>query len=432
MKKYSGVLKKINLIILLLAFLNIFAWSVSHVLEGGKFFGPLTQPYKAFIHFYKTVKIVLADLHIVGVPPGVAKADSEFNEINNLTYDVFALSSYFNGKENQWNIELVNLRDDSVHHRWFLREKDFYKTDRQFPNAISDNPILMENRSLIVMCNLSNNIYMLDAASNVIWHNTDKEYHHSINLDAEGNIWVCASAKGFASFQEKDVEYRDDFITKISATTGKIIYEKSVSEMLIENGFINFVYTSGDIQDPLHINDIEPVLTDGKFWKTDDVLISLRHQSLIIHYRPQANKIIRLIYGEFLFQHDVDIISDSLISIFNNNLSITGTPVDSKEPLDPADMHAVLKSSQLVFYNYSDSSFYVKLQRQFEEEKMFTPTQGLHSYLSNGDVFVETTDNGKVYILNDQEILLKRYMYKPVNNLVDAATWIRIYENINF
>ena len=40
---------------------------------------------------------------------------------------------------------------------------------------------------------------------------------------------------------------------------------------------------------------------------------------LVILYRPSNNKIIKVIRG-FLNQHDVDIIDDRRISIYNNNL----------------------------------------------------------------------------------------------------------------
>ena len=49
-----------------------------------------------------------------------------------------------------------------------------------------------------------------------------------------------------------------------------------------------------------------------------------RHLSAIIHYRPSSNKVINYITGPFAQQHDVDIISDTEIT-----LSITTTFVDN-------------------------------------------------------------------------------------------------------
>ena len=41
---------------------------------------------------------------------------------------------------------------------------------------------------------------------------------------------------------------------------------------------------------------------------------------MIILYRPETNKIIKIIEGGFSQQHDVDILDDKTISIYNNNV----------------------------------------------------------------------------------------------------------------
>ena len=83
----------------------------------------------------------------------------------------------------------------------------------------------------------------------------------------------------------------------------------------------NFAYNTSlsNNFDPIHLNDIEPALFNSEYWKKGDVFISIRNQSAIIHYRPNTNKIINYITGPFAMQHDVDIISNKEISIFNSN-----------------------------------------------------------------------------------------------------------------
>ena len=71
--------------------------------------------------------------------------------------------------------------------------------------------------------------------------------------------------------------------------------------------------------DPIHLNDIQPVNFDGEFWKKGDVFLSLRHQSMVLLYRPSTNEIIWKGTGPFFHQHDVDILDNHRISIFNNN-----------------------------------------------------------------------------------------------------------------
>ena len=117
-------------------------------------------------------------------------------------------------------------------------------------------------------------------------------------------------------------DFKDDSVVKINSN-GKILFNKSVTEILIENKIfpeniaINS-YLSGE-KDPIHLNYIEPALADTEYWKQGDLFLSLRHQSSIVLNRPSTNKIIYYLTGPFSQQHDVDIISDKEISIFNNN-----------------------------------------------------------------------------------------------------------------
>ena len=67
--------------------------------------------------------------------------------------------------------------------------------------------------------------------------------------------------------------------------------------------------------DPIHLNDIQPVDFDGDYWKKGDVFLSIRNQSMIMLYRPSTNQIIWIGNGPYLHQHDVDIIDDHRIAI---------------------------------------------------------------------------------------------------------------------
>ena len=115
--------------------------------------------------------------------------------------------------------------------------------------------------------------------------------------------------------------YVDDGIVKLSPN-GEILFEKSVSQIFIDNGLEYLLFATGDwefTKDPIHLNDIQPIDKDGDFWKKGDVFLSLRSQSMVILYRPSINQIIWKLTGPFFHQHDVDILNDHTISVFNNN-----------------------------------------------------------------------------------------------------------------
>ena len=145
-------------------------------------------------------------------------------------------------------------------------------------------------------------------------------------MDYEGNFWVPVNyfpSRVDEKFVGSKVEnFLDDGLRKLTPK-GEILFDKSISNIFIENGLEYLLFANGKHTwntDPLHINDIEPVDFEGKYWKKGDVFLSLRHLSMIVLYRPSSNQIIHKINGPFFNQHDVDILNDSEISIFDNNL----------------------------------------------------------------------------------------------------------------
>lgn len=429
------VVKIISSMVLIIAFLSFFAHSVKHVINGGNRFGPLTKPFKEFIFFISTVEKVFNE--VTTLPETYAPIDSTFRQKNALNYNVYALNAHHQTTKNQWVYRLLNLRNDSIIHNWVLKKSDFFITDREFSNSVPFYSILLKDRSIITLLNESNNLFRLDKESNIIWHNTDKKFHHSLNLGDDGNIWACTADESLVRFSDNNlVKYEDNYITKIDPETGKIIYDKSVSEILIENGYINLLYGYGNSAvskgtDPLHLNDIEPVLFDGEYWKKGDLFLSLRHRSLIIQYRPISNRIIRLLHGPFLNQHDVDIISETQISLFNNNVPNMKSKISSEIKTNESKVLAHLKYSEILAYNFKDSTYQSLFQNHFQSENIFTATQGLHQILSNGDMFIECQNNGKIYILNKDNVLLKRYINEPKNGYVEMPHWVRIYEELD-
>ena len=116
-------------------------------------------------------------------------------------------------------------------------------------------------------------------------------------------------------------------------------YKKSIIEMLIENKKEMQKIIQILICDPIHLNDVEPVFLDSKYWKKGDLFLSIRSLSSIVHYRPSTNEILNYIIGPFAHQHDIDIVSDNEISIFNNNNFL----IDGKY-------------SEVLIYNFEDKN----------------------------------------------------------------------------
>lgn len=435
-------MKKITLFsiaVLILCALNLFAYTITYVNKGGSKLGVLTEPIKLFSNFPKTVIDVIKESFYSEI---FVQVDPEFEEIHRLSYDLFSLNASFTG-DREWLISLKNLKTDSVLHEWTLSEKFFNYTDRNFSRCEPISPILLRDGSVISTFNLSNNLYRVDSQSKLLWHNTDFLFHHALNPDAQGNVWVCGEeiVQHFVNSNGSVIKYKDNSIIQVDFKSGETIYHKSISEILFDNdmGYLIHGMENGNLfggNDPLHLNDIEPVLSDGQYWNKGDLFLSFRNRSMIIQYRPETNRVLRVIQGPFYNQHDVDIVSDSTISIFNNNSSsliassnrIDNSLTDSRT-IEKSSLHS---HSEVLIYNLSDSLFSNYCENKFKEERIFTLTEGLHHILDNGDMLVEEQNNGKIFLFNENELLLKKYYNNSVEDFVQRPHWVRIYENLSF
>ena len=431
MKKIIYLFSKIVVFVFLL---NIFAWCVFHVNGNGQKLGVLTKPLRDFSRFPELFFQVAQELI---KPERLVYVEENFEPVNTLEYDVFGLNASF--ENSGWLFKLRNLRNDSVLKTWFLDKHDYVSTGREFSHAEPRLPILLEDGSIIAHNDESYNLYRLDKNSNLLWHNTDYQYHHSINLDHQGNIWVCS--RDTIKFHANNIVYWDNYITNVDTKTGQLIMQKSLTEIFVENDLGYMLHAHSNIperfgNDPLHLNDIEPVLKDGKYWKKGDLFLSLRNRSLIVLYRPSTNTILHLMQGPFSNQHDVCIQNDSTISFFNNNT----TGLDRlKKPHkgEPALSHLLPDTtlniaSQVLTYCFSDSSYTKVYEDQFIANKAYTWSQGLHYILSNGDLFVEIQNFGKVFMFREGETVYRQYYNESNNGKIEPPHWVRLYENIDF
>ncbi len=419
--------------VLALTLLSVFAWSVLYVNDKGNKQNALGNAFKEFTLFPDLVLSVFSEIK---KPERLLAIDTSFDALNNLNYNLYALNASF--EASKWIIGLTNLKSDSSIYEWYFNEEDYNFTKREFSHAEPRMPILLSDTSIIVHNDESHNIYRLDANSNIVWHNTDHQFHHSINLDSAGNIWACTKERAF--LEEQDIKYWDNYLTKLDVQTGEVVYQKSLTKVFIENnmghvihGYNNLVPNKG--HDPLHLNEIEPVLKSGPFWNEGDLFISLRNRSMVFLYRPSTNKIMKVLQGPFFNQHDIDILSDSTISIFNNNasslVSARGNQKNSTVKNDLLPNAALNINAQVLVYNFNSSTYSSIYPEEFEKNNVYTRVQGLHHILQNGDLFVDCYQEGKVYIFKTDETVLRKYYNTPKDGLVENTHWVRIYENLD-
>ena len=209
----------------------------------------------------------------------------------------------------------------------------------------------------------------------------------------------------------KKINFSDDGIAKIN-DKGKTLFTKSITEMLIEHGYVNRIFSTQPFKEnPIHLNDIEPVLKDTPFFKKGDLFLSLRNLSMIILYRPQENKIIKILEGPFANQHDVDILNDEEISIFNNNVLYT---------------YQEKKELEILIYNFKTNSYKKKFQNTIDKYNINTPTHGLVDFLNDKSGIIDDKKNGRIFYVNAEGDLIWKFNNLNKKKELYEFWWVRL------
>jgi len=427
----------VYLILLLgIVFTIFFGALIRHELNGGKIFK------NNGLGWIPETALFLAE-----IPSNLKKVILSVND--NLIEDRFSHLSGFNGTPNSEEsylllsrydgdlqkgvVELVDLRTFEILHAWNPDIDAFNNLVEQIDEFESLNRDGNSKRSMLHHPKLTTGggllfgwqkpLRKIDACSNLVFQNTHDLFHHSIETDIDGNIWVPSHIYPQSLPIEKvgeDVQsFLDDGIVKLTSD-GEILFEKSVSQIFIENGLEYLLFSVGNEyfdKDPIHLNDIQPVNFDTDFWKKGDVFLSLRHQSMIVLYRPSTNKILWKFTGPIFHQHDVDILDNHRISIFNNN---------SK---DFVDGDVVDGHNEVIIYNFKTNKYSSYLKDSLSKNDVKTIGEGRSEILPNGDLFIEETNYGRTLYFNGDGSLRWSHVNRGSDNNVYRIGWSRILYN---
>lgn len=427
----TKLLRTLSKVVLILFLLSVFAFSVRHIVLGGSFFGGATRYLTTFIEFPQTAIKTFSTIR--GHQPDEIARDSAFQAVNHLQDDLFVLSG--KRSKNHYVFHFSNLRTDSVIHEWNFAQDQYTGPSEKFGFAEPLNPIVMEDGSLIGLLHETKNLFRLDKASNLVWKNSELTFHHSINFSHDSFLWTSAYQNALTQNVDIKTRFVDDLLVKVDPNSGAVLWRKSLASILADNHLVNWVHGFGNggagekqSNDLLHLNDIQPIIENGTYWKQGDLLLSLRHRSCILLYRPSTNQVLRIITGPFLSQHDVDIRGDGEITIFNNNRAssygmhnpeineVNGTPIFT------------FTSSNLVKYQFGDSTFSFPFKDIMERENIFTRWGGLHEFLNDSTVFIEATHAGKIYLLQNNRTVVRKYPnYNQQDQSAQLPNWIRVY-----
>ena len=138
---------------------------------------------------------------------------------------------------------------------------------------------------------------------------------------------------------------------------------------------------------------------------------------MILLYRPSTNKVIWKGTGPFFHQHDVDILNDYKISIFNNN---------SK---DFVDDDVVDGHNEVIIYDFKKKEYSSYLSDSLIKNDVRTITEGRSQILPNGALFVEESNYGRTLYFNSDGSLRWTHLNRAENGKTYKVRWSRIIYN---
>ncbi len=339
-----------------------------------------------------------------------------------IVKDGYLLLSRYSGDESRHLVELIDLSDLSTKYTWrpdadtllqgVPRVSNITKFDRWNTRLYeATHPLLLPDGDLIIKDHQSP-LIRTDACSRMKWRYSDDLAHHSTNLDAEGNIWVPTLVDPPTG--DKGPYFFEDGIAELSPEDGKLLFSISVPEMLVRHGYASLMFTSGGyLNDPLHLNDIQPVLADGPYWKKGDLLLSMRHKSMILLYRPSTDEIIWQKQGPWLAQHDVDIIDDHTIAVFNNNA------------FDHGKGWYIDGTNDVTFYDFASDSVSTPYKAAMAKLDVKTMTEGLFDFTDQGRLIVEEENSGRLLILDHAGNLVTEFINRAADGDIYELGWSR-------
>ncbi len=331
----------------------------------------------------------------------------------------------YDGDTDRGVIEIVSLDDgkinrsyrpdiDDINQRSRLDAK-IVNLKRDFnPRRYLPHHPLPDGAGALVFHGMDSPLVKIDVCSQVVW-TLDGVFHHSIERDAGGDYWVPENLKP-AVVRFVDEDFKDDAIVKVSPD-GAVIFRKSVAKILIGAGLAHIVYSS-DVYDPdpIHLNDIQPVLADGSHWRKGDLFLSLRNPSMIALYRPSTDELIWSKQGPWLMQHDVDIISDHEIAVFNNNA--VAAPTGER----------VLGANNVLVYDFATGKTRSPFEAGFERNRIRTKSNGLFRVLSDGTVMVEEQNYGRLIAIDTTGAERWSYVNRAKDGRIYQLGWSRVIE----
>lgn len=411
------------------------AWAVRHHTNGGERLGALGPVVTQVASLPSDVKLALSAVFgvVSNTSPNLqaleqrfgADAGFKFNYAPESRHDMgYLLLNRYDGDKKYPVSELWDLRSQEKVWTWSFSGVDALwrssslKSRFKFEVGAHSRRFrglhVLVNETGEVITQADSPLIVADVCSNLKFLSQDAVYHHSIERDVDGSFW----APVYLEPKSVDVGgelFNDDGLTRVSADGGSLL-KRSIVQIFLDNGLAALVYGSGMQRedDPIHLNDIQPVVEDGRLWVKGDVFLSLRHQSMVLLYRPSTNKVLWFKQGPWVHQHDVNILNDHQISVFNNNAYRTGLT-----------QNLVRGVNDIMVYDFDTGTVTSPWINGFKALDLRTITEGRGERVGD-EVFVEETNYGRAVQFDAGGNVTWQYINRAADGRVYMLNWSRV------
>lgn len=336
-----------------------------------------------------------------------------------LAGEGYLLLSRYDGTANSARVDLVDLRDLSTRHSWLPDADRLFAAIPPDPLHADDwnstyfeavHPWLLADGGLLIKDHYSP-LFHVDRCSAPVRSDASLIYHHSTEADADGNLWIPVHMRPQKAVYAHD--FWEDGLARLTAD-GDLVEARSLIDIFMRNGHRAMLFGAGAYDDdPLHINDIQPVLADGPYWKRGDLFLSLRRISTILLYRPSTDRIVWQKQGPWLGQHDVDILDDHRIAVFDNRAYQQGFGPQVDE------------ASETVIYDFATGMVTAPLRDAFRRETVETFSEGLQDFTEAGNLVVEEENAGRLIVLAPDGGHIADFVNRAESGDIYTLSWSR-------
>ena len=266
-------------------------------------------------------------------------------------------------------IEIIDLHRRRIVHSW----KPLYDDDRLRFDVLPDGSVVVGGGRMT---------FRMDACSNVVWRQLLRS-HHSYERDVDGNFWSPWHVFPHTIPHANPAFWEDGFIRFSPA--GEVLSRIALSGALMRAGHRHLLYRT----QYLRLNDVEPVLQDGPFWRRGDLFVSVRAISVVLLYRPATDEVLWLQAGPWQLQHDVDVVSDSEISVYSNNTFF-----------DENGDERVWGANEVHVHDFATGETRSPWREAMRRHDVRTLRRGGATVFGDGSVMLEEADYGRVLMLS--------------------------------